>query len=119
MSSWHEAGFGPWRQHHHHHSVTGVSLVFYRFAKIEISASKPIIPFRETVIRPPKVDMVNEEMGRQMKVAIIHQVSHLTVVHINHHPVHSTCFLFSSLSVSAFLGNGTLEMMSITDGVMK
>ncbi|XP_019935718.1 elongation factor-like GTPase 1 [Paralichthys olivaceus] len=45
-----------------------------RFAKIEISASKPIIPFRETVVRPPKVDMVNEEMGRQQKVAIIHQV---------------------------------------------
>uniref|UniRef100_A0A671PYH1 Elongation factor like GTPase 1 n=1 Tax=Sinocyclocheilus anshuiensis TaxID=1608454 RepID=A0A671PYH1_9TELE len=35
-----------------------------RFAKIEIRASKPIIPFRETVIRPPKVDMV----------AVIHQV---------------------------------------------
>ncbi|KAJ0056722.1 hypothetical protein NL108_012665 [Boleophthalmus pectinirostris] len=45
-----------------------------RFAKIEISASEPIIPFRETVVRPPKVDMVNEEMGRQHKVAIIHQV---------------------------------------------
>ncbi|XP_074515485.1 elongation factor-like GTPase 1 [Sebastes fasciatus] len=45
-----------------------------RFAKIEISASKPIIPFRETVIRPPKVDMVNEDLGKQHKVAIIHQV---------------------------------------------
>ncbi|CAL8350683.1 unnamed protein product [Merluccius merluccius] len=45
-----------------------------RFAKIEISASKPIIPFRETVVRPPKVDMVNEELGRQQKMAIIHQV---------------------------------------------
>ncbi|XP_038557988.1 elongation factor-like GTPase 1 [Micropterus salmoides] len=45
-----------------------------RFAKIEISVSKPIIPFRETVVRPPKVDMVNEELGRQQKVAIIHQV---------------------------------------------
>uniref|UniRef100_A0AAQ5Y8E5 Elongation factor-like 1 n=1 Tax=Amphiprion ocellaris TaxID=80972 RepID=A0AAQ5Y8E5_AMPOC len=45
-----------------------------RFAKIEISASKPIIPFRETVVRPPKVDMVNEELGKQQKVAIIHQV---------------------------------------------
>ncbi|XP_028999673.1 elongation factor-like GTPase 1 [Betta splendens] len=44
-----------------------------RFAKIEISVSKPIIPFRETVVRPPKVDMVNEELGRQQKVAIIHQ----------------------------------------------
>uniref|UniRef100_A0A1A7YEI2 Elongation factor-like 1 n=1 Tax=Iconisemion striatum TaxID=60296 RepID=A0A1A7YEI2_9TELE len=45
-----------------------------RFAKIKISVSKPIIPFRETVIRPPKVDMVNEELGRQQKVAVIHQV---------------------------------------------
>ncbi|XP_057695945.1 elongation factor-like GTPase 1 isoform X2 [Corythoichthys intestinalis] len=45
-----------------------------RFAKIEISASKPIIPFRETVVRPPKVDMVNEELGKQEKVAVIHQV---------------------------------------------
>ncbi|KAJ8340377.1 hypothetical protein SKAU_G00350100 [Synaphobranchus kaupii] len=45
-----------------------------RFAKIQISASKPIIPFRETVIRPPKVDMVNEDLGRQHKVAVIHQV---------------------------------------------
>ncbi|KAK5916149.1 hypothetical protein CesoFtcFv8_001675 [Champsocephalus esox] len=41
-----------------------------RFAKIEISASKPIIPFRETVVRPPKVDMVNEELCHQHKVAI-------------------------------------------------
>lgn len=44
-----------------------------RFAKIEISASAPIIPFRETVIRPPKVDMVNEDLGRQQKVAVIRQ----------------------------------------------
>uniref|UniRef100_A0AAY4BD72 Elongation factor-like 1 n=1 Tax=Denticeps clupeoides TaxID=299321 RepID=A0AAY4BD72_9TELE len=44
-----------------------------RFAQIEISASKPIIPFRETVIRRPKVDMVNEELGKQQKVAVIHQ----------------------------------------------
>ncbi|KAM4593346.1 elongation factor-like GTPase 1 isoform 3-T3 [Odontesthes bonariensis] len=45
-----------------------------RFAKIEMSVSKPIIPFRETVVRPPKVDMVNEELGKQQKVAVIHQV---------------------------------------------
>ncbi|KAJ8271563.1 hypothetical protein COCON_G00104220 [Conger conger] len=45
-----------------------------RFAKIQISASKPIIPFRETIIRPPKVDMVNEDLGKQQKVAVIHQV---------------------------------------------
>ncbi|XP_016071165.1 PREDICTED: elongation factor Tu GTP-binding domain-containing protein 1 [Miniopterus natalensis] len=44
-----------------------------RFAKIQISVSEPIIPFRETITKPPKVDMVNEEIGRQQKVAIIHQ----------------------------------------------
>ncbi|CAH2274105.1 elongation factor-like GTPase 1 [Pelobates cultripes] len=45
-----------------------------RFAKIQINASDPIIPFRETIIRPPKFDMVNEDMGKQHKVAVIHQV---------------------------------------------
>lgn len=45
-----------------------------RFAKIQLSASEPIIPFRETIIRPPKVDMVNEDIGRQQKVAVIHQL---------------------------------------------
>eukprot|EP00079_Xenopus_tropicalis_P012755 XP_002940146.2 PREDICTED: elongation factor-like GTPase 1 [Xenopus tropicalis] len=45
-----------------------------RFAKIQVSSSAPIIPFRETIIRPPKVDMVNEEIGKQQKIAVIHQV---------------------------------------------
>uniref|UniRef100_A0A8C5ZYI9 Elongation factor-like 1 n=1 Tax=Marmota marmota marmota TaxID=9994 RepID=A0A8C5ZYI9_MARMA len=44
-----------------------------RFAKIHISVSEPIIPFRETITKPPKVDMVNEEIGKQQKVAVIHQ----------------------------------------------
>uniref|UniRef100_A0A3Q2PSA9 Elongation factor like GTPase 1 n=1 Tax=Fundulus heteroclitus TaxID=8078 RepID=A0A3Q2PSA9_FUNHE len=46
-----------------------------RFANIQISVSKPIIPFRETVVQPPKVDMVNEELSKQQKVAVIHQVT--------------------------------------------
>uniref|UniRef100_A0AAZ3STQ3 Elongation factor-like 1 n=1 Tax=Oncorhynchus tshawytscha TaxID=74940 RepID=A0AAZ3STQ3_ONCTS len=54
-----------------------------RFAKIEISASKPIIPFRETVIRPPKVDMVNEDLGKQQKVAVIHQVKESDTLHLD------------------------------------
>lgn len=32
----------------------------HRFAKIEIDVSDPIVPFRETIVEPPKVDMVNE-----------------------------------------------------------
>ncbi|XP_066273846.1 elongation factor-like GTPase 1 [Branchiostoma lanceolatum] len=31
-----------------------------RFAKIELNVSDPMVPFRETIIPPPKVDMVNE-----------------------------------------------------------
>ncbi|XP_035706674.1 elongation factor-like GTPase 1 isoform X2 [Folsomia candida] len=31
-----------------------------RFAKVEVTVSKPIVPFRETIIDPPKMDMVNE-----------------------------------------------------------
>ncbi|XP_023227441.1 elongation factor-like GTPase 1 [Centruroides sculpturatus] len=31
-----------------------------RFAKIEINVSPPIVPFRETIVPPPKTDMVNE-----------------------------------------------------------
>uniref|UniRef100_A0A673ZD55 Elongation factor-like 1 n=1 Tax=Salmo trutta TaxID=8032 RepID=A0A673ZD55_SALTR len=54
-----------------------------RFAKIEISASKPIIPFRETVIRPPKVDMVNEDLGKQQKVAVLHQVKESDTLHLD------------------------------------
>ncbi|XP_066583089.1 elongation factor-like GTPase 1 isoform X2 [Prorops nasuta] len=31
-----------------------------RYAKVEINVSQPIVPFRETIVPPPKVDMVNE-----------------------------------------------------------
>ena len=32
------------------------------YAKIEVVVSSPIVPFRETIIDPPKLDMVNEEI---------------------------------------------------------
>lgn len=31
-----------------------------RYAKVDLNVSDPIVPFRETIIIPPKVDMVNE-----------------------------------------------------------
>lgn len=41
-------------------------LIFYsRYAKIPINASEPIVPFRETVVVPPTVDMVNEAIQDQ------------------------------------------------------
>jgi ribosome assembly protein 1 len=40
--------------------------MFYsRFAKVPINASEPIVPFRETVVVPPTVDMVNEAIQDQ------------------------------------------------------
>ncbi|XP_057305551.1 elongation factor-like GTPase 1 isoform X1 [Hydractinia symbiolongicarpus] len=39
-----------------------------RYAKIQIRVSDPIVPFRETIVAPPKVDMVNEEITEENKV---------------------------------------------------
>ncbi|XP_069671578.1 elongation factor-like GTPase 1 [Periplaneta americana] len=36
-----------------------------RYAKVPINASEPIVPFRETVVVPPTVDMVNEAIQDQ------------------------------------------------------
>ncbi|KAI8434259.1 hypothetical protein MSG28_012353 [Choristoneura fumiferana] len=35
------------------------------YAKIPIIVSEPIVPFRETIIVPPKIDMANEEIDSQ------------------------------------------------------
>lgn len=44
-------------------------LIFYsRYAKVPINASDPIVPFRETVVVPPTVDMVNETIQDQSMV---------------------------------------------------
>ena len=40
------------------------------YAKIELKVSDPIIPFRETVIPPPKVDMVNEVISSENEVRV-------------------------------------------------
>ena len=34
--------------------------VAFRFAKVEVNVSAPIVPFRETIILPPTTDIVNE-----------------------------------------------------------
>lgn len=35
------------------------------YAKIPITVSEPIVPFRETIVEPPKIDMANEEIDAQ------------------------------------------------------
>ncbi|XP_028407033.1 elongation factor-like GTPase 1 isoform X2 [Dendronephthya gigantea] len=39
-----------------------------RYANVEVKVSDPIIPFRETVVPPPKVDMVNEAIQNESSV---------------------------------------------------
>ena len=38
------------------------------FAKVKMSVSAPIIPFRETVVPPPKVDMLNEAISGENEI---------------------------------------------------
>lgn len=40
-------------------------VLYFRYAKVAINASEPIVPFRETVVVPPTVDMVNEAIQDQ------------------------------------------------------
>lgn len=40
-----------------------------RYAKVPINVSDPIVPFRETIVVPPIVDMVNENLQEQSKSA--------------------------------------------------
>ncbi|XP_076622517.1 elongation factor-like GTPase 1 isoform X1 [Colletes latitarsis] len=40
-----------------------------RYAKVEINVSEPIVSFRETVVPPPKVDMVNEAIEKKTEDA--------------------------------------------------
>jgi ribosome assembly protein 1 len=39
------------------------------YARVKLKVSAPIIPFRETVILPPTIDMVNEEISAENKVS--------------------------------------------------
>ncbi len=38
------------------------------YARVDVNASSPVVPFRETIVHPPKTDMVNEEVGEENKL---------------------------------------------------
>ncbi|XP_022334366.2 elongation factor-like GTPase 1 [Crassostrea virginica] len=40
-----------------------------RYAKTDINVSSPIVPFRETIVPPPKMDMVNEAISEQRQIS--------------------------------------------------
>ena len=41
-----------------------------QYSRVELNVSAPIIPFRETVISPPKIDMVNEAISSENEVKV-------------------------------------------------
>lgn len=42
-----------------------------RYANVDLKVSDPIIPFRETVVLPPRVDMVNEVIQSELQTGKI------------------------------------------------
>jgi ribosome assembly protein 1 len=40
-----------------------------RYAKVDVNVSEPIVPFRETIVPPPKLDMVNEAIEKKAEEA--------------------------------------------------
>ncbi len=38
---------------------------YFSYAKIDFHQSPPIVPFMETIVPPPTVDMVNEDISDQ------------------------------------------------------
>lgn len=45
--------------------------IFIRYAKVDVVASAPIVPFRETVVKPPKIDMAHEIVETHNPVSIL------------------------------------------------
>ena len=43
----------------------------HQHAKVKLKVSEPIVPFRETVVPPPTVDMVNEEISAENEVKML------------------------------------------------
>ncbi|EFN82249.1 Elongation factor Tu GTP-binding domain-containing protein 1 [Harpegnathos saltator] len=41
-----------------------------RYAKIDINVSEPIVPLRETIVPPPKLDMVNEAIEKKTEEVV-------------------------------------------------
>lgn len=54
-----------------------------RYAKIQIKASEPIVPFRETIVPPPTVDMVNEAIQDITSIKKRHKEGLITVMTSN------------------------------------
>lgn len=54
-----------------------------QYAKVELDVSEPIIPFRETIITPPKIDMVNETISSENEILVTKETDVITMTTAN------------------------------------
>ena len=66
-----------------------------QFARVELNVSSPIIPFRETVIPPPKVDMVNEAISSENEIKLASEATEESLAEgtISIHTANKSCRL--------------------------
>lgn len=55
----------------------------HQYAKVKLDVSAPIVPFRETVIIPPKIDMVNEAISAENDTVITQETHVITMTTAN------------------------------------
>lgn len=65
-----------------------------QYSRIKLKVSAPIIPFRETVVPPPTVDMVNEEISAENEVKLLTRP----------HPEHNASRLDLIMLRNSFIG---------------
>ncbi|VVC31802.1 Hypothetical protein CINCED_3A025452 [Cinara cedri] len=107
-----------------------------RYAKVDIVASAPIVPFRETVVVPPKMDMANEIVETQNQkneteenltgVLNVYTSNHLCCIKLRAEPlpIAATNLLEQSADIIRALSEqqaenitDTLERLEINDNV--
>lgn len=54
-----------------------------QYAKVKLDVSAPIVPFRETVIVPPKIDMVNEAISTENETTVTKETHAITITTAN------------------------------------
>ena len=91
-----------------------------RFACVNLKVSAPIIPFRETVVLPPRVDMVNELISNENEVKF---VSNPHPQWVKEGDMNAESAQSSSSSITIFTADRTcslqLEVSPLPDGVVK
>ena len=54
-----------------------------QYAKVKLDVSAPIVPFRETIIAPPKIDMVNEAISTENETTVTKETHVITMTTAN------------------------------------